>query len=80
MCSSDLPGDTSFTMTATVGDEVYGILSNRYLAEKARTREYTCTVTVIDADTWSYEECTTYDHAIGGTIAHTDRNRLRRVG
>ena len=63
------PGDTSFTMTATVGDEVYGILSNRYLAEKARTREYTCTVTVIDADTWSYEECTTYDHAIGGTIA-----------
>ena len=35
----------------------------------------------IDGDgTWSYDECTTYDHAIGGEIAHTDRNTLRRVG
>ena len=54
-------------------------MSNKYLAEKARTKKYTCTVT-IDGDTWSYDECTTYDHAIGGTIAHTDRNTLRRVG
>lgn len=73
-------GDTAFTMKATVGSEVYGILSNPYLAEKARTKEYTCTVTVAGPDAWSYEECTTYDHAIGGTIAHTDRNSLRRVG
>ena len=65
--------DTTFSLEATVGDEVYGILSNKYLAEKARTKKYTCTVT-IDGNTWSYDECTTYDHAIGGTIAHTDRN------
>ena len=69
-------GDTSFTMEANVGDEVYGILSNKYLATKARTKEYVCTVT-IDGTSWSYEECTTYDHAIGGEIAHTDRNTLR---
>jgi hypothetical protein len=72
-------GDTSFSMEATVGDEAYGILSTKYLAEKARTKKYTCTVTVT-ADTFSYDECTTYDHAIGGTIAHTDANTLRRVG
>jgi hypothetical protein len=72
-------GDTSFSMEATVGDEAYGILSNKYLAEKARTKKYTCTVTV-SGDTFSYDECTTYDHAIGGTIAHTDANTLRRVG
>ena len=71
-------GDTKFTMEATVGDEVYGILSNKYLAEKARTKKYVCTIT-IDGDTWSYEECTTYDHAIGGEIAHTDKNTLKRV-
>jgi len=72
-------GDTSFSLEATVGSEVYGILSNKYLAEKARTKRFTCTVTVEDPDTWAYDEETTYDHAIGGTVAHTDANRLRRV-
>jgi hypothetical protein len=72
--------DTSFFMEATVGDEAYGILSNKYLAEKARTWKYTCTVRVNGDDTWSYDETTNYHHAIGGEIAHTDHNTLRRVG
>jgi hypothetical protein len=72
-------GDSSFDLEATVGSEVYGILSNKYLAEKARTKKYTCRVSIEGPDVWSYEECTTYDHAIGGTVAHTDVNRLRRV-
>jgi len=71
--------DTSFTMQATLGSETYGILSNKYLAEKARTRTYTCNVTIEGPDAWSYDECTSYDHAIGGSVAHTDTNRLRRV-
>jgi hypothetical protein len=71
--------DTSFSLEANVGDEVYGILSNKYLAAKARTTKYTCTVTV-NGDTFSYDETTTYKHAIGGVIAHTDRNTLRKVG
>jgi hypothetical protein len=29
---------------------------------------------------FSYDSCTTYVHATGGEIAHTDRNTLRRVG
>jgi hypothetical protein len=74
------PGDKSFSLEAVVGSEVYGILSNKYLAEKARTKKYTCTVTINDDGSWSYDECTTYDHAIGGEIAHTDRNTLHRVG
>jgi hypothetical protein len=73
------PNDTSFALEANVGDEVYGILSNKYLAERARTKKFTCTVTVEGPDVWSYQENTTYDHAIGGTVAHTDINRLRRV-
>jgi hypothetical protein len=71
--------DTTFTMEANVGDVTYGILSNKYLDEKARTTRYECSVTV-SADTFSYDETTTYEHAIGGVIAHTDRNTLRRVG
>jgi hypothetical protein len=70
--------DTNFTLEANVGDEVYGILSNKYLAAKARTEKYTCTVT-IDGDTWAYDETTHYNHALGGVIQHTDVNQLRRV-
>src|SRR4051794_36293967 len=40
------PTATTFRLEANCGDEVYGILSNPYLAEKARTSKYTCTVTI----------------------------------
>jgi hypothetical protein len=69
---------SSFSLEANIGSETYGILSNRYLAAKARTTKYTCKVTV-DSGVFSYESCTTYVHGIGGEIAHTDRNTLRRV-
>ena len=69
----------SFTMTAEVGSETYGVLSNRYLAEKARTTRYEVTVTIGDGE-WSYEETTWVDVArLGKVMAHTDRNTLRRV-
>jgi len=70
--------DMSFSLEATVGDEVYGILQGKYLAEKARTKRYTVTISITQ-DAWSYDELTLYNHAIGGDIAHTDRNTLRRV-
>jgi hypothetical protein len=72
-------GAREFTMRATLGDNTYGILSNKYLDENARTTEYVCTIKV-DGDTFSYDETTTYTHAKGGVIAHSDRNVLRRVG
>jgi hypothetical protein len=72
------PGDTNFLLEANIGSETYGILSNPYLAAKARTTKYTCTVSLL-GDAFSYDSCTTYVHALGGEIAHTDRNTLRRV-
>ena len=70
-----------FTMSADVGSETYGILSNPYLARAARTTRYLCAVTVAGPDEWSYEETSTIDHERhGDVLEHTDRNRLRRVG
>ena len=71
--------DSSFLLEANVGSETYGILSNRYLAAKARTTKYTCQVFTANG-AFSYESCTTYVHGVGGEIAHIDRNTLRRVG
>ena len=75
------PDDTSFTMEAECGSEIYGILSNPFLAQKARTARYSCTITVHPDGSWSYDETSTVEHAAhGATIAHTDCNTLRRVG
>jgi hypothetical protein len=73
------PNATEFSLEANLGDNTYGILSNKYLDENARTTKYTTTITM-HADTFSYDECTTYSHFRGGEIAHTDRNVLHRVG
>jgi hypothetical protein len=73
------PTDSAFSLEACVGSETYGILSSHYLTAKARTTKYTCSIT-LGTDTFTYHSCTTYVHATGGEIAHTDRNTLRRVG
>jgi len=50
------PDATDFELTAAVGSEVYGILSNPFLDQSFRTLGYRIRVTVHDADAWSYEE------------------------
>lgn len=71
----------SFTMSAEVGSESYGILSNLYLAQMARTVHYHCTITIGDDDTFSYDETTTVQlKRFDAPFAHTDRNTLRRIG
>ena len=50
------PDAKSFTMHAECGSEIYGVLSNRFLATAARTSNYKCTVTVNDDGTWAYDE------------------------
>ena len=69
---------TTFSLEANRGDEIYGILQNKYLAEKANTTKYVCTVK-IEGDTWSYDELTSYNHYLGGEIAHVDRDTLHKV-
>ena len=59
----------------------YGVLENKYLAENASTTKYEATITVTDADSWSYDTTTTLKMAkLGGKeMAHTDRNEMHRV-
>jgi hypothetical protein len=72
-------GDRSFTLHAELGSHTYGILSNPYLHDAARTTRYRCSVS-LEGGTYSYEQETTIDHARWHEpLAHTDRNTLRRV-
>jgi hypothetical protein len=75
------PDATEFEVTAAVGSEVYGILSNPFLDQRFRTLSYRMSVSINPDDTWSYEE--------DGVLAipdrdepfhHTDRNTLTRIG
>jgi len=67
-------------LRADHGSTTYGVLSNKHLEAKATTPSYVCTLTIGDGE-WSYEETTTYEVKEKGlTIAHTDRNTLKKVG
>ena len=73
------PEATSFELAAECGSEVYGIVSNPYLARGARSAAYRARIRV-EGDVFSYEEETTIEHARWPEpIRHTDRNRLHRV-
>jgi hypothetical protein len=74
------PDATEFELTATVGTEVYGILSNPFLDEAFRTLSYRIHITVNGDGTWSYEEEGVLQ--IPGrteTFSHIDRNTLTRI-
>ena len=67
-------------LKAEHGSNTYGVLSNKHLEANAFTPSYTCTITIGDGE-WSYDETTTYEvKAKGLTIAHRDRNTLKKVG
>jgi hypothetical protein len=73
-------GATDFELRATLGSEVYGILSNPFLDQSFRTVSYRIHVTVNDDGTWSYEE--EGQLQIPNTTAlfrHIDRNTLTRT-
>ena len=52
------PDATEFEVSATIGSEVYGILSNPFLDRAFHTVSFRMRVTVHDDGTWSYEEHT----------------------
>ena len=75
------PDATEFEVSAAIGSEVYGILSNPFLDRVFRTVSFRMHVTVHDDGTWSYEEHTQMrmpDRE--GLVDHIDRNTLERIG
>jgi hypothetical protein len=75
------PDATDFELTAVLGSEVNGIVSNPFLAQAFRTVSYRMHVTINDDGTWSYEEegvLEIPDRA--EPFPHIDRNTLTRVG
>lgn len=71
---------TEFELRATLGTEVYGILSNPFLDANFRTVDYRIRVTLHDDGTWSYEEEGRLE--IPGRselFSHRDANTLTRI-
>ena len=74
------PDATSFELVATVGSEVYGILSNPFLDVNFRTVSFRMGVTIGSVGTWSYEEDTMLEvPGRTGLVVHHDANTLTRV-
>jgi hypothetical protein len=74
------PDATEFELTATVGSEIHGILSNPFLDEAFRTLSYRVRITINDDGTWSYEEEGVLQ--IPGRdmpFSHIDSNTLTRI-
>jgi hypothetical protein len=75
------PDATEFEVTAAVGSEVYGILSNPFLNTAFRTVSFRMRVTVNDDGTWSYEEDTLLQIPDREQpVHHIDRNTLTPIG
>jgi hypothetical protein len=75
------PDATEFEVSATLGSEKYGILSNPFLDHAFHTVSFRMRVTVHDDGRWSYEEHTEMripDRR--GLVDHVDRNTLKRIG
>ena len=67
-------------MSAELGAESYGILSNPFLVRAFNTVSFRMQVTVHDDGTWSYEQHTMMRVTErDGLVDHVDRNTLRRI-
>ncbi len=70
----------NFHLSAEVGSETYGILSNKYLDESYKTEKYTLDVIVHDDGKFSYKETTHLWIPVNkGIFFHTDENTLERM-
>jgi hypothetical protein len=74
------PDARSFELTAVLGSETTGILSNPFLDANFRTVAFHMLVTVVDDGTWSYDEATSLViPGRPGVVDHHDTNTLHRV-
>ncbi|KUR75811.1 heme-binding beta-barrel domain-containing protein [Novosphingobium sp. Fuku2-ISO-50] len=72
---------TTFTVKARRGRTENGICSGIFLEDNFRTDRFSMTVTIHDADCWSYAETTVLKiKGVAKPFDHTDANMLRRVG
>jgi hypothetical protein len=75
------PDATEFEVSATLGSEFNGILSNPFLDRAFHTVSFRVRITVHDDGTWSYEEHTEMRvPERDGLVDHVDRNTLTRIG
>jgi hypothetical protein len=74
------PDATEFEVTAALGSDVYGILSNPFLDANFRTVSFRMHVTVNADGTWSYEEDTMLAvRDRDALFTHRDTNTLART-
>ena len=70
----------SFHLSAKVGSETYGILSNKYLDESYKTEKYALDVNIHDDGKFSYKETTHLWIPVNKSIFHhSDENTLEKV-
>lgn len=74
------PGARAFALAADVASPTYGICSNRFLDEEFKTVRYELSVTIHDANRFSYEEDSQLQmKGRAELFHHVDRNTLTRV-
>jgi hypothetical protein len=74
------PDATEFEVSAALGSETYGIVSNPFLDRAFHTVSFRMRVTVHDDGTWSYEQHTQMRIPDREELVdHIDRNTLTRV-
>ena len=72
---------TRFEVSAAVGTEVYGILSNPFLEQNFKLLDYRIRVSINPDGTWSYdEEGLMVIPGRDAPFAHRERNTLTRIG
>ena len=74
------PNSKTFSLSAEVGSQTYGICSNLFLDKEFRTVRYDLKVTLHENGDFSYEEDTQLQ--IPGQreiFHHTDKNRMKRI-
>jgi len=75
------PTDRSFSLSAQVGSETYGIASNPFLDREFKTVRYELTLSIEGTDSFRYEEDTQLLlKGRSDVFHHRDSNTLQRVG
>ena len=66
-----------FDVSATAGDDTFGVLQSPFMKDKARTRAFTMKL-VLEDDALSYQETTSL-HIYGADFEHVDASKLQRI-